>query len=932
MAETTQNTRQTVQAPEAGQTRVIKGAPGRDIVLDQAFEQAEPKAEGATIVFEFENGGKVVLDFSDLGAGPVPNIVLADGTVLSVEEYLASLGGELEPAAGPEAGSDSGGVGEYGDDAGDLIGSVDKLGGLDPRNFTFILEEPLEAAGTEENTPPFPMAFTLKIFGIVDDGEGGVTYVDANSMTEEGSATYVVLAVDGSGNPLATQPGGTVTVSVGASGDTATLGVDYTSGATVAATIGTTFNIPAIDDALADSGETFKLSLVDGSWSNDALYENVSYIGTVTTTITDEDTLPTIGDASTNVSEEGLMGGIPDDVGTIDTTNSASTGGHFDITGNGSAPLTVVFASLPTVSLTSGGAEVSWDYGTNHAILIGTANGQPVLTVTLNDGEVSVDPASVASGQIGYSVVLHQPLDHPDATQEDHIDLGLTVTLSDGVNPPASATLTVTIEDDLPSTTPSTQLLAVGIDSIKIADLNVGFVNDTYLNNQNTVVRSNTDAHDVLMDKIQWGSPASGNGKSGYELVDNTAYTANGGSTVALGQPFKVSSFTHNNWPTRTNSSILDKTDVSVDFKVVVNSVETPVNINFTLKHTETLNSADPVASRDIVEIINGVQTVFVNGQEYRIDLLGFRPQDNSSGQIVTKIYTDEQKNNTFDLFATIVQTAPLPSVSGVVVGLAGADGFVDPFVAWDSTSSSYGTFTGNSDGTYSFTLNDATRNSLSVGQTITQEFQYSIADRDGDVVRSSVTIQIGGYNNIHGTEGVETLFGSTGPDLLNGYGGDDNLSGGDGNDVIYGGAGNDILSGGNGNDVLIGGPGADTMTGGAGSDTFKYMAGNLDGSVDHILDFHVGQVGTDADIIELNGLLSGATAGNLRDFLSFDNNSVVHNGGTTTANLYVDTDGLGGSAAPVHIATITMTGVDASADGDAILTAMLNNDQIKIG
>jgi hypothetical protein len=148
MAETTRTNGQPVQAPESGQTVVVNAIPGQDILLAAAFDQAEIKMEGGNVVFAFANGGQVVLDFTDLDAAQAPNIVMADGSVLDMQEYLAALGeGEVEPAAGPDAGgADSGGVGEYQDDAGNLIDGVDKLNGLDPRDFTSITVEGLEAS------------------------------------------------------------------------------------------------------------------------------------------------------------------------------------------------------------------------------------------------------------------------------------------------------------------------------------------------------------------------------------------------------------------------------------------------------------------------------------------------------------------------------------------------------------------------------------------------------------------------------------------------------------------------------------------------------------------------------------------------------------------------------------------------------------------
>ena len=155
MAET-QNSKQNVQAPQAGQTVIVNAIPGQDIVLEAAFDQAEVKMDGGNVIFEFANGGQVVLNFSDIGTAQAPNVVMPDGTILNMEEFLASLGeSDVEPAAGPEGGAaDGSGVGQYRDDAGNLIGSVDKLGGLDPREFTSVSVEALDADPLPEEEDP----------------------------------------------------------------------------------------------------------------------------------------------------------------------------------------------------------------------------------------------------------------------------------------------------------------------------------------------------------------------------------------------------------------------------------------------------------------------------------------------------------------------------------------------------------------------------------------------------------------------------------------------------------------------------------------------------------------------------------------------------------------------------------------------------------
>jgi len=161
MAETNQYYGEPVQVPASGQTVALKAVPGQDILLAAAFDQAEIRMEGGNVVFAFVNGGQVVLDFTDLDYGQAPNVIMADGSVLNMQEYLASLGeSDVEPAAGPDAGGgDGGGVGEYQDDAGNLIAGVDRLGVLDPREFTSIVVESLdadpalEAEGPENDVP-----------------------------------------------------------------------------------------------------------------------------------------------------------------------------------------------------------------------------------------------------------------------------------------------------------------------------------------------------------------------------------------------------------------------------------------------------------------------------------------------------------------------------------------------------------------------------------------------------------------------------------------------------------------------------------------------------------------------------------------------------------------------------------------------------------
>ncbi|WP_176716484.1 hypothetical protein, partial [Aeromonas sp. EERV15] len=82
----------------------------------------------------------------------------------------------------------------------------------------------------------------------------------SSTVSEEGetSAYYVVRAVDANGTVLATQPGGNVSVSFGNLGTTSS--ADYSASKTTVA-VGEVFSAKAVNDALADNGEQFKVSL-----------------------------------------------------------------------------------------------------------------------------------------------------------------------------------------------------------------------------------------------------------------------------------------------------------------------------------------------------------------------------------------------------------------------------------------------------------------------------------------------------------------------------------------------------------------------------------------------------------------------------------------------------------------------------------------------
>jgi T1SS-143 domain-containing protein len=599
---------------------------------------------------------------------------------------------------------------------------------------------------------------------------------------------------------------------------------------------------------------------------------------TLSLTVTPVNDAPTITAAAATVSEEGLAGGIADSTGVpADTTNSTVARGSMAIADVDGDALTVAIGA-PATSLTSAGVPITWA-GVGTDTLVGSAGGSEVIRVNVD-----------ASGN--YTVTLSGPVDHANTSAEDVLDFSVNVTVSDGTTS-TSAPLAIRVEDDAPTAISTVANVQVAVDQIVIQNLQAGWKNAVFDNYSSQYTRlQNTDA-DPLVDKVSWGRPASGSGQSGYTLVDNTAFTSATGTEVQAGQSFKLADFQHLNWPIYSGYATLDQVTLTLSLDVVINGTRNTISFDVLVDHNETPNSgADP---RDIISLPAQTVTVTIGSQDYDIHLDGFR---DGSGNIVNTIYTNENATNDFQIMGSIQSTDPVPSVSGNVFGDAGADGSVAG-VVWGSTTSAYGTLTANADGSYAFVVDRAVKDGLSAGDSLSETFSYTITDKDGDTTTGSLTIQIGGYQNIDGTAGADTLVGTAADEYLSGY------------------AGNDDISGGAGDDVLVGGQGDDLLAGGLGADVFRWELGDAgtagNPARDTVTDFDTT---ANSDSLDLRDLLVGESQGvdqlgNLESYLHFEvsgSNTVVH----------VSSSGgfAGGYNPSATDQSITLNGVDLSLGG----------------
>ncbi|EHS49504.1 hypothetical protein PDO_3172, partial [Rhizobium sp. PDO1-076] len=133
------------------------------------------------------------------------------------------------------------------------------------------------------------------------------------------------------------------------------------------------------------------------------------------------------------ISEEDLSTGLKEG---DDGSDSSTITGTFAGTDFENTALTYTFG-LPATALSSGGTPLVWSIDAN-GVLEGRAGA---------DGPVII--RAEISGST-YTITLLGPIDHPDTSQEDSIDLQIPVTVTDVDNGTDTAIMTVRIEDDSP--------------------------------------------------------------------------------------------------------------------------------------------------------------------------------------------------------------------------------------------------------------------------------------------------------------------------------------------------------------------------------------------------------------------------------------------------------------------------------------------------
>ncbi|ABU71333.1 Calx-beta domain-containing protein [Vibrio campbellii] len=148
---------------------------------------------------------------------------------------------------------------------------------------------------------------------------------------------------------------------------------------------------------------------------------------------------PVVEGVTLNVSEEGLGNAIADDFalnGFMDTTDSTLDMDQLTL----GKTVDSVALNVPTANLTSNGEAITWALSNNDQLLVGSGDGEEVIKISVNDtGAISTE--------------LLGPIDHPDTSGEDSLNIEVPVVVSNALGLTNSAVANVVIEDDSPYST-----------------------------------------------------------------------------------------------------------------------------------------------------------------------------------------------------------------------------------------------------------------------------------------------------------------------------------------------------------------------------------------------------------------------------------------------------------------------------------------------
>nr|WP_306275370.1 retention module-containing protein [Pseudomonas oleovorans] len=573
----------------------------------------------------------------------------------------------------------------------------------------YTLNNAISHTGDDNGTNTATAADTVQL--TVKDANGNTFNLTVNVNVVDDVPTVDV------GSPLSVTSGQATAEAAGSfSFD---FGADNGAGKTLTVN-GNTFTVPTVGNPTVIDGSNGKLTVnADGSYSYQANPNSGGQSDSFEFVITDADS--DTDSATLNVTIGAATG--PSDAVTI-TVNEAGLG---DATNTGET----ASITLPT-GYTYVGVATQGTQGT-----VTLVNGQPVYTLN--------------------NAISHTGDDNGTntATAADTVQL----TVKDANGNTFNLTVNVNVIDDVPVANNATNSLSVPLSNIHVGGFAAGFTNIVAESSGTGSVTGRDTDTDSYDDAIYWGNSSSA--QSGYTFKDNEELRSNGWDETD--SQFKIGTLTHINKTLGGNDKVLDNVNLVVDLTIVIDGISTTIKHTVNLKHTETPNNGTAEQNRDIITLGNSnlVQQFHIGGRTFEFVIKGFLDEN---GNMVNTIRTWEGQSTSFDLFAEVRSLDDTPKVEGKLefegtlsydFGADGADGGVVWVGATLQQNGSYkiineyGTFTGKSDGSYSFELSREGRSKLSVGENENMNFSYTVKDKDGDTATANLVITLKGEKNL---------------------------------------------------------------------------------------------------------------------------------------------------------------------------------------
>jgi len=718
---------------------------GAATAADSAVAAMEP-AEVTQVIQALNTGEDINIVLDETAAGMVGSGVEQGHFVVKVQR--ANIG--YTPEVDVELGTNTGNPVELER----IIERIDALGKrvyVNPGNmlaYGDVENEDILAGQKPAPTPPAPPGNNPPV-AVADTGATAETVV----LTV--TAANGVLA-----NDIDPDVGDTHTVS-------AINGAAANVGAAVAGNNGGTFTVAADGSYTFDPGTAFNYLAAGQTATTSITYTNTDNSGassssTLTVTVTGTNAAPVITSAAQAgaVVEDGTLtaGGALTftDIDVSDTHTATVTAAATNTTALG----TLALGAMTDTTNGVGGLQ-PWSYTLNNAAAQYLAAGQTVTevyTITVDDGNGGT------------------------ATQD--------------------VTITITGTNDVPVITSAAQAGAVVEDGVLTASGAATFA-DVDVNDTHTTTVTVSTANTTALGTLSLGAMTdTANGVGGSQAwtytLDNAAaqYLAAGQTvtevytiTVADGnggtatQDVTITIAGTNDAPVIT--STVQAGAVVEDSVLTANGTVTFTDIDVSDTHTSTVTAA-ATNTTALGTLTMGAMTDTTNGiggaQAWTYTLDNAAAQYLAAGQTVTEVYTvtvSDGKGGTVtqDVTITITGTNDIPVIGGVNTGsvtenvnvdaagnlvtggalaISDADAGQSSFQAQAATAGTYGTFTVDAAGNWTYTAanNNPTIIGLGAGQSLTENFIVTSMDGTGT---TTVTVTIYGVNSIPTIGGVTT-------------------------------------------------------------------------------------------------------------------------------------------------------------------------------